>query len=655
MSFATLQIGDSLAAKGAASLADVFVSYKAEDRRRVKLLVEALERDGRSVWWDARIGGGAAWRESIEAELDSAQCVLVVWSLQAVGPGGSFVRDEASRALERGVYLPVKIDAVRPPLGFGERQALALTRWKGDRSDPGYLALLDAIGAMRGAERVSNITRVRRLAFTRRQSVGAAVATGALVAGGAGWYFLRPQSQDPLASVAVLPFANLSGDASQDYFSAGIAEELRSALGRVGGIKVAGRISSEAVRDLDAESAARKLGVASILSGSVRRTSATIRVTAQLLDGRTGLERWSQTYDRRPGDVLQIQSDIARNVADSLVAALRTVSRAALAIGGTVNAAAQDLYMQAAQKLRMSDSRETAEGVVALADAAIRLDPAFAAVHALKSLALNSLLIRRAGRADYPATFSRSAGVARHAISLAPQLAAAHLALARSLLFQVRLGEALAEFHKVPDLLNADVATLASYAEVLSRVGNHRSAIDVARRAVTLDPLNPEAFARLALVLFFARDYASALVAARKGSALAPDNSLARAAIGHSLLQLGKFEEALSEYSKARPDELRRLSGEAIALARLGQRGRSDAVVQRMEVIYGADQNFVFAETYAMRGDIERAFEKLQAAWATREPFLYSLRVMPFLDPLRSDRRFDLLLREMNFPPSNSS
>jgi TolB-like protein len=100
----------------------------------------------------------------------------------------------------------------------------------------------------------------------------------------------------------VLPFANLSGDPKQAYFSDGIAEELRSALARPAGLKVVGRTSSEAVRNEDAETAANKLGVPNILTGSVRQSPETVRVSAQLIDGKNGIERWSQNYDRSPGD-----------------------------------------------------------------------------------------------------------------------------------------------------------------------------------------------------------------------------------------------------------------------------------------------------------------------------------------------------------------
>ena len=118
------------------SATDIFLSYKAEDRARLKPLVDALEQAGFSVWWDQHIGGGANWRQEIEQHLDAARCVIVTWSKGSVGREGDFVRDEASRAKRLGTYLPICIDDVAPPLGFGEVQAFSLKGWKGDPRDP---------------------------------------------------------------------------------------------------------------------------------------------------------------------------------------------------------------------------------------------------------------------------------------------------------------------------------------------------------------------------------------------------------------------------------------------------------------------------------------------------------------------------------------
>ena len=161
-------------------MSEIFVSYKAEDRARVRPLVDALQADGLSLWWDAHIDGGDEWRESIQQNLADARCVIVVWSKRSVGPEGSFVRDEATRALRRRVYLPVRIDKVEPPLGFGETQALPLIGWKGDRADPRFLAVLAAARAIvagkpqgtRARSAAANDGVSRRLASAIRRHLG---------------------------------------------------------------------------------------------------------------------------------------------------------------------------------------------------------------------------------------------------------------------------------------------------------------------------------------------------------------------------------------------------------------------------------------------------------------------------------------------------
>src|SRR4051795_1035198 len=171
-------------------MSDVFVSYKAEDRRRVKLLVEALQADGFSVWWDEQIGGGTSWRHAIEAELNAAKCVIVAWTKNSVGPAGTFVQDEATRAQQRQVYVPVTLDKVQLPLGFGGTQALPLTGWRGDRSDARYQAVLAAARRNVGGDPTRAPRSAGRSGVDRRIAIAAAAVATAAVAGGAGWILL---------------------------------------------------------------------------------------------------------------------------------------------------------------------------------------------------------------------------------------------------------------------------------------------------------------------------------------------------------------------------------------------------------------------------------------------------------------------------------
>lgn len=128
-------------------MSDVFLSYKREDLERVEPLIRELRSAGLSLWWDRKIGGGERWRERIAKELDAARCVVVVWSTQSVGPEGTFVHDEASRAQKRGVLVPVRIDDVDPPVGFGEIQALDLVGWTGKPDDLRFEDVLDTVRA----------------------------------------------------------------------------------------------------------------------------------------------------------------------------------------------------------------------------------------------------------------------------------------------------------------------------------------------------------------------------------------------------------------------------------------------------------------------------------------------------------------------------
>src|SRR4028118_1144853 len=198
--------------------ADVFLSYKAEDRTRLKPLVAALEAEGFSIWWDAHIGGGANWREDIQQNLDDAKCVIVAWTKRSVGPAGNFVREEATRAQRRGVYLPVRLDAVEPPLGFGEVQALSLKGWKGDRADPRFQAVADAVRSrISGEHQPRRPTHFAERGISRR-AVMAGGAGAVALAGAGGWLLLKPTAVNA-KRIAVLPFANLSGHDKQAYFS----------------------------------------------------------------------------------------------------------------------------------------------------------------------------------------------------------------------------------------------------------------------------------------------------------------------------------------------------------------------------------------------------------------------------------------------------
>ena len=633
-------------------MSDVFVSYKAEDRRRIQPLVQALQADGLSVWWDEHIGAGDAWRETIERQLDEALTVVVIWSKRSVGPEGSFVREEASRAQRRGVYVPVLIDPVSPPLGFGESQATSLKAWHGNRADPHYRAVLAAIQRICGVEATNEQMHHRGPLVSRRTAiVGGAAATVAVAGVGAWTFFRNGVAGGSLDSIAVLPFENLSGDPSQAYFSSGIAEEIRSALARIAGLKVAGSTSSEAVRNDDAETAAKRLSVTNILTGSVRQSASIIRITAELIDGRTGLDKWSQSYDRSPGDAIKIQTDIAENVANALSATLGQAARTAISIGGTTNAAAHDLYLKARVQFRSDDSEDSLHKAIGLLDSATSLDPKFANAFALKAHALinlNGYYNKIGGR--FEPGFEQAAVVARQAISLAPSLAAGHMALAEAIFWQLNIGASAVEYERGHALAGGDVDDLLAYSSFVSTLDRQDDAIRIARDAQSRDPLNPTAFSSEAGAQFAAGRFAQAEAAYRKSLALAPNRQLARAILGATLIEMGKYDDALAQFRQLPVDYLFRLVGESILYARQGNRAASEAALRRAQLLNGDSSHYQYADVHAQRGEIDEAFASLDRAWAFRDPGLAIMKKDRWLRPIKADPRYAEFLRRMNFP-----
>ncbi len=631
-------------------MSDVFVSYKSEDRRRVMLLVEALQADGFSVWWDEQIGGGASWRHVIQTELDAARCVIVAWSKNSVGPAGAFVQDEATRAQQRQVYVPVRLDNAPLPLGFGETQALRLAGWRGSRSDARYAAVLAAARKKVGGQQAPTSRSASGLNIDRRTAIaGSAIAAAGVVGSGA-WVLLKPKSAPSSASVAVLPFANLSGDPSQAYFSDGIAEEIRNALVRLNGVTVIGRTSSEAVREDDARSAAKKLDVGHILTGSVRQSVSTIRITAELVDGSTGREQWSQNYDRSPGDVIKIQTDIAENVAHALSFALATVVRAAASVGGTQNVAAQSLVFRA-HDLVTKDTKESLQQARNLLYQAVQLDSNYADAYAHNAFVVGRLEgIYATSSSQMANGLSEALRLATHATMLAPTSQTGHRALATVYAISLHIPRALSEGSRAFTLAPSDADVLRAYSNLLSLIGRSQEAILSSDRAAALDPLNPESYSNKVEVLYNARRYSEAIAVSERIRQDSPALFRWPILLAQCLLGAGRLEDARRMYAVSEPDHPFRLAGEAVLATRQGDRATALARFERMTQLYHDAENYQYGQIHAQLGDKDQALKDLERAWAVKDPGLQFLRIDPWLDPLRHEPRFGTLLQKMQFP-----
>jgi serine/threonine-protein kinase len=630
---------------------DVFVSYKAEDRARLRPLVSALEAEGFTVWWDTHIGGGAHWREDIQEHLDAAKCVIVVWSKRSVGIDGDFVRDEANRARKRGAYLPVRLDPVEPPLGFGEVQAISLRGWKGDRSDPRFLTITEAIRRRIAGEDIAHVDLGNHGASLSRRTVvvGSAVGATAVLATG-GWLFLKSTPVNA-KRIAVLPFDNLSGDGGQAYFSEGIAEELRSALSRIG-LQVIGRASSEAVKDLDTKVIAARLGVANILTGSVRRSSAMVRISAQLVDGSDGVQRWEQTYDRAPGDEIKIQTDIATNVAQSLSIALGQAGKSALTLGGTTDSAAQDLYLRASALYGIDASEAAVREGVKLLDAAIARDPNYASAYRMKATFLEYLATSYSENADEMTRGKDAAeAAARRAIAIAPRLGAAYAELAG-------IEEDRFNFDKAQQFMRQAMALSPDDPKVISTsmyirwyvCGAPERALLLADRLASLNPLTPTSYSVRSAILIDLRRYAEAIEAARKSLQLAPSREWPHQLIANALILMNRPNEARAELKFVPEDDLYRLASEGIIAARAGDANAVERIVSQIRKGSGDAAMFQYAQVYGQAQQLDRAFDALDKGLAVKDPGVTGVRTDPFLDPIRHDPRYPALVRKVNFP-----
>ncbi len=645
-------------------MSHVFISYKSEDRARVKPLVEALQAEGLEVWWDVHVEGGAAWREAIQAELDAADCVIVVWSEASVGPAGHFVQDEASRANRRGVYLPVAIDAVQPPLGFGQKQVLKLVGWRGSRRDP---RLADVVRAARavieGGPRPAPKAPARRSwggigPLGWRSAAFSAVLIALVLGAGYELRKLRPRPGAPAAapanmapanSIAVLPFANLSGDPKQDYFSDGLSEELIGDLSKLDALQVAARTSSFKFKGSKDDSGAigAKLGVAYLLDGSVRRDGELVRVSTELVDAKSGFERWSQTYDKDMKDIFAVQSGIAQSVADALKVRLMGGDIAALSRGATSSPAAYDAYLRGRRLFDAGGGEADYRAALARFDAAIAADPNYAAAHAARARTLTQLANQFEPPDKVRQTFDAALASARKAAALSPDLAEAQATLGYTLVnANLDFAAARPAYARAMALGGGDADILTRFGLFSCDIGDFTPGLAAVRRAAVLDPLNPRVFRSLGYALLHVRQYPEAIAASRRALELSPATNSAHAVIGDARLMQGELQAAASEYA-LEPVGSRRHAGQAIVMRRLNDLQGANAALKQLMADANGFTDYQQAEVYAQWGDIDRAFAALDAGFRHGDSGIVLLRTDPLMDPLRGDPRFGRLLARL--------
>ena len=456
-----------------------------------------------------------------------------------------------------------------------------------------------------------------------------------------------------IESLAVLPLANLSRDPEQGYFADGMTETLIANLAQVRALRVISRTSVMHYKRTDKTlpQIARDLNVDAVIEGTVQRSGSRVRVTAQLINGQTDAHLWAKTYERDPEDVLVMQSELAQAIVSEIKVQLTPQERQHLASARTIKPEAYNAYLLGNYHASKRNPAAIAKAIEYFQEA-IRIDPSYAQAYAG--------LARAHDERDVWGGFAlgKSADQVRantlKALELDGDLAEAHELLAQ-IHFQYDWDwqRAEAEFKRAIELNPNFALSYVHYAYFLQSMGRHQEALAAVHHAVELDPLSAANICDEGRILYRARQYERAVARYQRALELDPGYVPAIARIAEAYERLGKYDEALV-YAKQFQKTVSGSSTGLLLLARIyasmGKRREAEDVLRTIEKdgALGGSEHWL-ALVYSVLGDRDRAIAKLEQG-VQRRSFMAFVFVEPQFDSLRSDPRFQQLLRRANLP-----
>jgi len=563
-------------------LADIFVSYSRQDRARVAPLVAALEAEGWSVWWDPEISPGEEFDSLISRELDAAKTLIVVWSPKSVD--SRWVRGEARDAADRGVLFPVRFDNARLPIDFRAVHTTDLDDWEEDRQSAAFRSLCKALEAKLGAP----------------SRPGAA------------------QERESQVTVCVLPFANMSGDPEQEYFSDGITEDIITDLGKVSALSIVSRNMAFAFKG--ATGGVGEIGLQTkashVLVGSVRKAGERVRITAQLIDATNDAQVWGDRYDRDLNDIFALQDEISKAIVAALRLTLLPEEQHALEQRSTSNAEAYKLYLMARQFWQLDDERND-EIVIRICKHVVELDPNYAEAWATMALAHWNLFAHK----NLPIEDVQRP--ARRALALGPHLADAHAAVATAHRSAGNFSEGLAAAQKAIEIDRASY--VANRTAGLCCMGLRQYDEAIRYFKIAADLMDSDFTAAMFIVQsFMARN----------------DKPRAKAAAAKAMTRIEKIVAAEPGHSRA-------IGMGVYALSVLGQRERAVEWATRARLIDPDNSNLHYNLACAMStlGEHDRALTILEGiAEKASQGMISWIEADSDFDPIRSDPRFDAMV-----------
>lgn len=613
----------------------IFLSYASQDAAVARRIADSLREAGFDVWFDqSELRGGDAWDHLIRNRIKDCLLFVPVISKNTESRSEGYFRLEWKLAVDRShlmaddqpFIMPVVIDGTsdaqaRVPDRFRERQ---WSRLAGDGSFASF------------AERVAQAVA---------RPVAAEAARVAPVKPE------RPKAAP--AAIAVLPLANMSADPENEYFSDGMTEEVINALSKVPGIHVASRSSCFAFKgkkDVSVRQIGERLGVTTLLEGSVRKVGNRIRIAAELVNVENGYQLWSETYDRQLEDVFAVQDEISRAIVDALK--LQLAGGAAAVVAPTKSLDAYTTYL----KGRFHFNKFNEQGLRKANDLfqnALLQDPGFARAYAGIADVWCDLADDWVAPDD---AYPRARSAAERALQRDPELADAMVSIGKVLGWhEWKFAEAVRYLERAVALApNSAEAhwVLGTALPLVGRLGDGSIAI---RRAIELDPLRVEYFGWATRLLLYARDYHGAIAQGVETFDIDDEFGRAFVFVGSAYLAMGDADKALDWFQRGQGLDKAVRSYDAMivrALAALGRREEAYEIMMRLEG--ESRQQYVRAEYLAMGhaalGDIDDAFDALERAWQAHSAGLIYLHLDPGYDPLRGDPRYDELVRRIGLP-----
>jgi len=472
-----------------------------------------------------------------------------------------------------------------------------------------------------------------------------------------GYRFIGPlwTGAGRIESLAVLPLENLSRDPEQEYFADGLTEALITNLAKISALHVVSRTSAMQYKGVhkSLREIGRELGVAGIVEGTVLRSGNQVRISVQLIDASSDSHLWAESYERDLRDILALQSEVARAIAQEIQISLSPLESLYLGGGRLVDPQACELYL----KGRYHWNKRNVEGVTKGAQyfqQTIDQDPSYAPAYA--GLADSLVVLGYWGFSSPDKSAARAADLARKALEIDNTLSEAHASLAFAIhMYDWDFLRADAEFRRSIELNPNYAPARQWYALYLAEMGRWDHAFEQINRAIQLDPVSPIIYVAFAGILVFARKWDEAIEQCRRALELDPNFLQARWALGWTYGQKGMYQQAVAELR----DGVNLSRGAVIFEFALGYAyavaGELDGTRKILtQLLDSSEHRYVMpywiATIYAALGDKDNAFLWLECAYRERSAWIAFLKVQPWFDTLRSDSRFDDLLHRVNFP-----